>query len=267
VDIRAVERAISRELPVLSFVGVEIKGVRATIQVVEKILPDIDQDVKRPANLIAKKEGVITEILVLQGASAVAEGDTVSRGQVLISGLIMPEQPEEEGDNGQEAPPEAVPLRVRARGIVRARVWYKAEGAAPRVEMSEVPSGKRAKRFTVMAGGRQITLSGPRKSPYRLGQEETIRYQFPAWRSFRLPVEILVTNYSQLKREVKLRSVEETASLAQEEAWEKIKSQLPAGAKVVDKRITTVTGEDSSSVRVEMIVETVEDIGEVQALE
>lgn len=58
---------------------------------------------------MAARDGIITEIIVFKGQPVVKEGDTVSRGQV----LVIPEAENEE-----------------TRAIIRANVWYDAVGEA-----------------------------------------------------------------------------------------------------------------------------------------
>ena len=118
------EEAILREIKDLSYIKIDIRGVKAHIEVVEKVIPG--EEINGPCHLIASQDGVIEEIIVLDGQARVKEGDTVAKGDVLVSGLVIPEI-------NPYMPPEANqnldPYLVRARGIVKARVWFEGYGS------------------------------------------------------------------------------------------------------------------------------------------
>ena len=110
------------EIPQLSWVGIHEQGTKIIIEVAEKTLPPSNNE-NTPANLIARTEGEIVELLVLQGTPLVEEGARVRAGQILILGLIYPEV--SIGETG-EISPAGEPRAVRAKGLVRARVFREA---------------------------------------------------------------------------------------------------------------------------------------------
>ncbi|MEN6460319.1 MAG: sporulation protein YqfD, partial [Syntrophomonas sp.] len=118
-----VEKAMLKELSQLAYVKVDIKGVKANIEVVEKVFPQ--NEINGACHMVAAKSGIIKEVLVLDGQAAVKEGDVVARGDILISGIVFPSvNPFMEGEN---LPPEK-PYQVRARGSVKAQINYQGYG-------------------------------------------------------------------------------------------------------------------------------------------
>src|SRR5690606_19888793 len=81
----AITRDMIIGLPALAWVGINFIGTKAVIEVVEKTLPP-DLTPLGPGDLIARRAGVVEEVLVLQGEAAVQEGDVVLAGDVLIQG-------------------------------------------------------------------------------------------------------------------------------------------------------------------------------------
>lgn len=121
VDVDRVQRALLLGLDDLVWAGIELRGTRATVRVAERRLPD--EITQGPGHIVAMRDGVIERISVIQGHAVVQPGDTVRRGQILISGLIEPGSP---GFSEKLATGE-LPYE-RAGGSVRAIVWH--EGVA-----------------------------------------------------------------------------------------------------------------------------------------
>ncbi|HOJ81112.1 MAG TPA: sporulation protein YqfD, partial [Clostridiales bacterium] len=84
---RAVDRMML-EIDRLSWISINIKGTKVKVQVRER--EDIPEIVPRhiPCDIIARKDGIIRQVIAKEGIEAVAEGDTVKKGQVLISGRV-----------------------------------------------------------------------------------------------------------------------------------------------------------------------------------
>ncbi len=70
----------------LSWISINRRGTVAYVQVREATYPP-DHTEDQPANLVASRAGVIERVELLQGNLLVAAGQTVSEGQLLISGL------------------------------------------------------------------------------------------------------------------------------------------------------------------------------------
>ena len=100
VDGKDVADRLMLEMPGIAFAEVDFRGTQASIRIYERISP---QPSLGAANIVAVKDGVIRDILVLAGAPQVKEGDLVRAGQVLISGIIAPPPPPE--TEGAPPPP------------------------------------------------------------------------------------------------------------------------------------------------------------------
>ena len=96
----------------IAWVGVEQEGTILRISFVEKVLPDNPSGL---CDLVATKDGILSKFIPLSGIPLVKEGDTVTKGQVLVEGVEGYEQ----GDY------------VLPRAVVEAKVWYRAESDVP----------------------------------------------------------------------------------------------------------------------------------------
>ncbi|MDI6710017.1 MAG: sporulation protein YqfD [Bacillota bacterium] len=264
VEASRVEARIREQLPALAWVGVRLRGTQAVIEVAEKKLPSPD-----PAgihsNIVAAKAGLVKEVLVLSGEAVVKEGETVVPGQLLISGEIWP--PEGISAEGEILPGE--PRRVRARGIVRARVWYEEYGEAPLVDEGTSLTGRQARAWEVKVGGRVMHISGPGRAPYKDYEQTVAAYRAPSWRSFSLPVELYSRTYREIKPYRRTRPYTEALRLARREARETLDAAL-AGTevKVLNRRMEIINpGKQESLVRVRLTMEVLEDIGRERLVE
>ena len=266
-DPALVERTLYQKVPELAWAGVELRGTRAHIKVVEKKLPAPRKS--GPTNVVARKAGLVKEILVLSGQAAVQVGATVEPGQVLITGRIDPPAPPA-GQQGVDAEkvPRGKPRYVRARGMVRARVWYGAVGTAPLVEEGERPTGRRTRSVVIRVGTREVRLKGPAASPYPRCRVESTTARLPGWRNLALPVEVITTEYAEVKPYRLVRTHDEAVRLAGAEALKKVSKHLPADAKILVRRteVLPLTGK-RDVLRVRVVVETLEDIGAERPLQ
>ncbi len=240
LDLNAVERRMLLALDELSWVGVELKGVVATVEVVEKDPPPPPPPPAYPLELVAACDGIVHTVLVFRGQALVHPGQVVSEGQVLIR------------------PPPPLPGRPpHAAGLVRARVWYTGEAAVPLVGRQDRMTGRVHLRRSVRIAGRVIVLSG-RRVPFEL--YESCRHVLRVgWRNVNLPVEFLTDAFFELERKHRHLSPDEAAHLAEGLAREQAVTLVPAQARILSSRVerTDLAGE----VRVSVAVEVLEDIG------
>lgn len=71
----------------ISWIAIRINGTVAEVQVIEHTPTPPDEDIKRPANLIAAMDGQIELIELYRGDAVVKIGQAVRRGELLASGL------------------------------------------------------------------------------------------------------------------------------------------------------------------------------------
>ncbi len=246
VDGNYVADHLMQRLPGVAFVEVDVKG-RAVIRVGERVVAKSETN---PCHVVAGKDGVIESLLVLVGSPRVKEGDVVKKGDVLISGIIRP------------SPGEKSQVRyVAAKGIVRARVWYRSYGEALLSEIKEEKTGRKAKIISLKLCDKEIIIKGPAQIPYRFYRLKVKRLKIPKWREITFPVEFATIEAEEYRRVWVKRSEEEALRLAMERASRQMAELLPEGAAVVRRYWKPVVGGDSGLEAVVLTVETVEEIG------
>ncbi len=85
------ERALLENSDDIGWVNINRRGNVAYVTIKEKNIYDNPDDIKGYSNIIASYDCVIEEITVKSGIAVVRAGDTVKKGQLLISGIIPSE--------------------------------------------------------------------------------------------------------------------------------------------------------------------------------
>lgn len=82
-----IENRILMQTDHISWMSINIIGTVAEVQIREFAPPMGEEDITRPANLVAAKAGLIEEVRVFRGNVVVAQGRYVEKGDLLVSGL------------------------------------------------------------------------------------------------------------------------------------------------------------------------------------
>lgn len=119
----------------ISWIAVNLHNSKAEITVHERVSKPEIYDKDKFCDIAAEKSGIITEMFVFEGEPRVAVGDTVTEGDILVSGLMQSET----GDD----------RLVHAKAEIKARTWYSLSAVTPLTETykTSVCSSKRAISF------------------------------------------------------------------------------------------------------------------------
>lgn len=255
-----VEEAILLDINQLSYVKVDIRGVKATIEVVEKIFPG--EEITGPCHIVAAKDGVVEEILLLEGQVNTKEGEVVAQGDILISGIIF-YQPNpifgEEENIEKDAPLDI----VRARGIVKARVWYEGYGECKRTSEKVVYSGRKNRQIIVVTPWKEFMISGERDPGFELFDKDITGKEIKSplgnlgWHNIIMREKEKVTTRLSESQAVKI-----AREKAQENLMVKIKNnELPK-----DMKIEILSAPSDPVLRCKIAVEVIEDISKAEPI-
>lgn len=153
ISCEKLEEGIRSAFPEITWVSARVSGTRLLVKIKEnEVLSSIPEKDNSPCDLIAEKAGTITRMVVRQGKAAVAVGDVVEPGQVLVSSelSIM-------NDSG-----EAVRTAyVHAEGDIYARTEYSYQKKISKMHTVSVKTGKRRLGAGVKAGPYQWSFLLP----------------------------------------------------------------------------------------------------------
>jgi similar to stage IV sporulation protein len=255
---KLIEQHLLLEMPELAWVGISSQGTRVVVEVVEKTVAK--EEDKAPAHIVAAKDGIIVEAIALAGEAVVARGATVKRGDILIKGVISePATVQTKPNEKNQTPPVQ---HIRAKGIVKARVWYEGYGEALTEEIIWERTGNYTASVTARIGSWQALLNRPVDRPFAQYETETLQKRFPNWRNRALAVESTINTYHELQARVVTRREPEARELARDRALSAVKQRIPETAQILANDIAVIKTAEPNLVRVTAHVETIEDIGE-----
>ena len=144
VDKELLRSEVLLKLPELAWMTVNVNSSRASVVVSERIeKPEIYVE-SESADLVAKKTGIIKRISALNGKVLVTEGNSVTEGEVLISGLM---------DSIT-----AQPRLVRAQGQVMAETWYELHSVSPAELAAKKPASGSRRRVALKFGDKRLNF-------------------------------------------------------------------------------------------------------------
>ena len=261
ISVKPVENAILLELPQISWVSVSFTGTRAVIEVVERTVPQPED--KKPAHIIADKDGIITEIIALSGQASVKKGDNVKKGDLLIKGFVQ-EQPTPAA-SGQ---PKIITLPaqlVKANGIIKARIWHESYGEAPLTQEMKSRTGRQELEVILNLGGHEVILKKGNPS-FVTYDSEVIHKTLPGWRNSQFVVESTIRIYHEIQSLHREISMEEARDEATGRALTVMQQLIPESAQILARHIEILKLNEKNLVRVKVSAETIEDIGKSIAI-
>lgn len=146
VDQEELRNHVLLELEDISWLAVNVRGCVAHVQVVERHRPPPLMEERQPANVIAARDGLVTRVEALDGRAEVMQGSTVTRGQLLISGVT------DGGSYGMRL--------VHGMGSVWARTWYEQSTLVPLKRSLLGSGGKTTTRYALDFGKHRIKIYG-----------------------------------------------------------------------------------------------------------
>ena len=246
LDHYAISRALSAQDERIAWAGASRRGVVLTVKIVEaEEIPETKGE-ELPGSIYARTDDVITEVTALMGRRVVAPGQTVKKGDLLITGELTSEA--------------GIPHQVAARGKVMARVLYVIAEDAPKTAILPQRTGKSIPYC-------RITLFGRELFPPKGGYEN---FEFEAEHTAILQnILPLIVKSGELwvlsEQEVSL-TWEEQQARALAAALERALALIPKDARIIGKQSEIMELQDGG-IRVILSIETEEDIAEFGPLD
>ncbi|HZK43830.1 MAG TPA: sporulation protein YqfD [Syntrophomonadaceae bacterium] len=256
-----VEEAILRDLSDLTYVKVGIKGVKAKIEVVEKVLAK--KEITGPCHMVASKNGVVEQVLILEGQANTIQGDVVAKGDILISGLIFPEEnmyftkPEAEETEETEETEKTEPYYVRARGEVKAVVWYEGYGECKLKSEEITLTQNKQTRIFLKTPWKTFMVKGKNSNDFDLAEQkiDTKVWNTPIGK-FGLNKEIMQEKVINIKKYTE----KEATKIAQDKATQIAQEKLMGAQKVINTKVEVLSAPSDPILRVKVSIEAIENI-------
>jgi similar to stage IV sporulation protein len=245
LDMNQVKNQLLTALPELGFLTINTQGGVATVLVRERAEKPVIQDSAAPANIVARKSGLITEVITTGGTAQVKAGDIVTEGQLLISGVTNLEK---------------TLLLSRAEGEVYGRTWARIAAVLPDTETKKVYTGEKTRKISLTFGKNTINFYKTSGISYPNYDKMTVRKTLTLPGGYSLPVSLTVNTF--LAYDPVELPIEETRAeaLLRAAVQRQIQQTLTAGS-MVSERLSLMA--EDSLYRLSGVVECQEEIGTV----
>lgn len=238
---QALRTRLARELDGASWVDVRLQGVSLIVECISAREPVPEEYGGSDGDIVAARDGVITQLLVSAGTAQVRIGDAVRRGQVIVAG--------EERTKGGET------KRVAAHAQAFARVWYEGRATMPAYEVTSTPTGDEVCVSTLRTPF--YSHSWP-EAPRYAAYDRSVTLQ-PVVGVF-LPVTLVRERYIEVSLSKSPREEEQVQREAQTAAEQIAMENVPIDAQIVDKWVDYSMIEDEMLCAT-VVIEAIEPIG------
>lgn len=238
-----------------SWVSIKPQGTTIQIKVKEKLAGQ--EEDTTPADLVAKADGTITELLVYKGTPVVKRGQQVKKGQIIIGGWDYAQWGRD--DFGMYVP-EGEPYPIRAKGVIRGEVAHPVVGLCNLEETVLVDTENQSRQFALRKGQQRIVFWGAKKAPYVQSRQEKHTKQLVFWQNYQLPWQIEETVYIEQQEQQIFHTREEAYHLAIERARVKLESMMSEKRKFVTEKIMLLPATTEEQIQVEVTWITEENI-------
>lgn len=261
VDLDQVTQHLKSAVEELSWAVVRADGTRAVIEVVEKgaVTPP---DQALCVHLVARKSGVVEQVIPYQGEPLVKKGDVVQTGDMLVECALRYWAGGRPGViPGMPLPPrEDLARTVVAQASVKARVAYRQYYEYPVTEIVKEPTGRRYTQWVLNWNGRSIILRGRGPVPYA-DYEVTTRTISPGqWRNWTPPVEIVIREAQEVSTRAEPVSVEELTERARAAMERRLAWMLGPNDRVLAPLRAEVVQQEGGYAGILVTVETLEEV-------
>ena len=227
----------------VAWVGIDIKGTNAVVEIVEADeKPEIINE-EEYCNLVASRDGIISKVNAANGTPLVKEGDVVKKGDILGAGWL-------EGKyTGTRY--------VHATGSVEARVWYSQKEKVPLKQIEKEYTGETETKYSLNINNFKINLY---KRLSNFEKYDTIEEykKLQLFSDFYLPFGLTkITNKEYNEKEIILQK-EDAKNQAVNLAEEKINEQIKDKSKILNKQIKVNNTDEY--IEVEVVYEVLETI-------
>ncbi|MDR1692168.1 MAG: sporulation protein YqfD [Oscillospiraceae bacterium] len=224
VDIVDIRNKVLMKLDGLSWITVNVSGSRAAVVVRERVAKPLIYPRNTPVNIVAAKPGLITRIDALAGAAQVFPGDTVRKGQLLVSGLI---------DSSQ------VGVRlVNARADVTARTWTELKAITPVGAVGKRYTGRETKRYALVFAGSRVNLYRNTGQPYAMCDKISKTQSLRVGGGFSFPVALVTETFTEYEPVAYQLDESVAESLLRRELSQTLRGGLAAGGEILTETVT-----------------------------
>ena len=244
IDTSKIINNIRLERDDIAWVGINLKGTNAIVEIKESDKAPEILDEKDYCNIVSDRNAMITKLNIQNGTSAVKVGDIVKPGDILVSGHM-------EGKyTGYRY--------VHSQADIEAKVWYSKKEKFFLNQEIQVPTGATEKKYTLNLNNFKINFY---KTLSKFKNYDTINEskKIILFSNFYLPIEIIKTVNYEYNKQQRTYTEEELVEIATDKLEEDLNEEIDNKDSIVNKQVNIYPGD--GYIEVEIIYEVLENIG------
>lgn len=242
IDVAQTQQLAMLKMEELSFIAINIKGVRAEIEIRERVPVPESKTPEGVRSLAASFDGLIESIDVFRGTALVKRGASVQKGELLVSGEI----PSETGE----------PRYVAAEAKVIARTWHTGRIIAKRLATARVYTGRSEAKYTLLLPFCSVKLYIDSSISWQEYDKISKEYRAKLF-SKELPIALRADMYGEVLVLTRAQTDEELTALCLGKLDETV-ADLSQGREICAVRQTIELNEEGAQLKFE--IEALEDI-------
>ena len=229
IDGGNIAKQIEYGMPELMWATVNTYGSSVTVDIREAKKVEKKIDNEEPCNVVAEKAGMIISVENMCGSTCVSAGQTVAKGDLLISGIV-------EYANGDIT-------AEHAWGSVYARTDHEYSATIPYIYTSPRRTGNVLTSYRLFILGLELPLGRP---PADGGYELETKERPLTVLGVKLPFSLITERRYEVKNTMRLLTHDEAAETAREELART--ALIPSGAETLNFEEIEQFGEDSVTI-------------------
>ncbi len=224
------------------WLGINVKGVKATVEVVERINPE--EELEIPCNIVADKDGIIQKISVRNGTKKVDINQSVQKGDVLVSGIMESEHSDT--------------IKVVADAEIQIKTWYTDKVAIPYERSILTLSGNTVNKYKLRLGNYAINLTNNSTNFEKYDTINVIK-KLRLFNKYELPLELEKMEYREYVMSDIKYTKEQAEAVAKDEVYSSVIESLPNNTQILKNDYKVYHSDNEVIVRI--VVECTENIG------
>lgn len=248
IDTKRVASDLMLDIRELAWVGVTVKGTKVKIEVNERVIPPTLVPKDKPCNIIAARDGIIKSVVSKAGFDMVKAGDTVVKGQLLVTGVVP----------GRDEKSEKT--LVHAVSTVKARTWYEAECPVNLKPVVKERTGNKQDRYSLVLFNKKINLSFGKVSFENYDKIE-IKKRLTIGEDLVFPFELNIDRYYENNIVENEISLDEAKNIASDQAYKDASQDIQESAEIVKSDVVFIEKDEGAQIIARVTIECIEDIG------
>ncbi len=228
IDCSSIEKSLRSKYERITWASARMDGTKLTIDVKEGINErNNTHNTEKAGSLFSLSDGKVIDMITRSGIPRVAKNDTVSKGQILISGEVPIRNDSGEIDKYQY---------VSADGDVFIETVYPYEYKLPLQHQNMVRTGKQKRRFRFQVQNHKMDFRY-KKPPFQDYEETDELYQLRVTKHFCLPLFLNIQTFYETISEVAVYDEKEAKQIVENNVYKFMVDLEEKGVQIIEKNV------------------------------